>query len=455
MAKDSVHLTKRAIDGFEFEGEHDKARDVRWSDKLPGFGVRVLPSGKKTFVLFYRTTAGQQRLMTLGTYGAPWTLDQAEKEAKKLLAAVAAGADPLREKKQAREGVTVAELAKHFLSDFAEVHLKPRTVGEYKRQLDTHIRPRWGRRLAKSIRREDVSRLHREVSKKAPFQANRTVMLVAAMFREGKREGLLPEGSVNPAHDVRLHNEKERKRDRFVKEGELPSLVQAINEHPSPYVRGALWLYILTGARKTELLCAKWEDVDLELGVLRFPAANTKARRVHHIPLSAAALAILADLPRMEGNPYVFPGGKAKQHLVNIDQPWRLIRDRATVLLWARNPKVAAIVADLREAMEKKSGEPAAGEDELWPTTAQVRAAAPFDLTGGVLDLWLHDLRRTVGSWLATAGESLPLIGKVLNHADVKTTAIYARIAEDPARRAMEEHGQRIVETAQGLRVVK
>jgi integrase len=211
------------------------------------------------------------------------------------------------------------------------------------------------------------------------------------MFELARRWGFVPENAANPARGVDKF--KEQKRDRWVKPEELPRLAAAIGQDPNLYARAALWLYLLTGVRKTELLTTRWADVDLARGELRLP--ETKAGRTHYVPLSPPAVALLRALPREAGNPYLLPGLKPGSHLVNIEKPWRRVR------------KVA-----------------------------------------GVEDVRLHDLRRTVGSWLAQAGSSLPLIGRVLNHTDPKTTAIYARLGDDPARRALAEHAERITAIA-------
>ncbi len=157
--------------------------------------------------------------------------------------------------------------------------------------------------------------------------------------------------------------------------------------------RFAMWLYLLTGARKSELLKARWEDVDNNRAELRL--VDTKAGRTHYIPLSAPALALLEQIPRVDGNPYILPGKREGAALVNIAKPW-----------------------------------------------SRVRKAA------GVEDVRLHDLRRTVGSWLAQAGNSLHLIGRVLNHSNQSTTAVYARFGEDHVRAALEQHGARIMGAA-------
>jgi len=400
MSAKSIKLTKRVIDAFSFEGKHDKARDIRWDADLPGFGLRVYPSGKKAFVISYRNSEGRQCFMTLGSYGT-LTLDAAEKLARKHLAAIQAdGADPLAEKRKGSQGETIGTLVNLFLSQHAEAKLRPRTIGEYRRQLETHVLPRWKTRLVKSIKRADVAALHSKIGEKAPTQANRTIAAMSKMFNFAKVKGFLPDDAANPAQGVERF--KEKKRDRWVRPAELPKLIEAVSAEPNTYARIAIWMFLLTGARRTELLKAKWEDVDFDRRELRFPEDNTKAGRVHYVPLSEAALSILANTPRIEGNPYIFVGKLTGSHLVNIDKPWRRIRKAA-----------------------------------------------------GVADVRIHDLRRTVGSWLATSGASLPLIGKVLNHADVATTQIYARLAEDPARGAMEEHGKQIMKAAKRICAVK
>jgi integrase len=211
------------------------------------------------------------------------------------------------------------------------------------------------------------------------------------MFELGRRWGFVPEDHHNPAQGI--DDYREHKRDRWVTPEELPRLAQAINEEPNESARNALWLCLLTGARKSELLTARWDWIDWTRGELRL--ADTKAGRVHHLPLSAPALALLREIPRVEGNPFILPGKVPEAHLVNVSKPW-----------------------------------------------GRVRAAA------GVDDVRLHDLRRTVGSWLAQAGNSLHLIGRVLNHSKQSTTAVYARFGEDSVRAALEQHGARIMGAA-------
>jgi integrase len=380
-------LTKSLIDGATYEGgTHGQEWDVRWDSTVPGFGLRIYPTGRKAFILRYRVN-GRKKLLTLGPYGV-LTVEQARNLARQRLGEVIGGEDPLEKRKKAVQGETIAALGAAYLERHA---VRKRSGRDDQRRIAQHLLPAWGQRKVESITRADVAALHTMIGERHPYEANRTVALVGKMFELARRWGFLPETAANPARGIDKF--REHKRDRWVTPEELPRLAAIIGQYPNLYVQAALWLYLLTGVRREELLQARWEDVDVARGELRL--GETKAGRPHYVPLSAPALALLRQLPREEGNPYLLPGTKTGGHLVNVSKPWEKIR----------------------------------------------RAA-------GVEDVRIHDLRRTVGSWLAMAGNSLPLIGRVLNHTDPKTTAVYARLGDDPARQALADHAQRITAIA-------
>lgn len=380
-------LTKTIVDAAKYQGQKENEKDVRWDSVLPGFGLRVYPSGKKAFILFYRA-GGRQRLLTLGLYGA-LTLDQARTLARQRLGEVAAGGDPLEQKRKAARGETVRALCDAYLERHA---VRKKSAYDDRRRIARLILPDLGHRKVASITRADVAALHTRIGKDAPYEANRTLALLSKMFELARRWGFIEENAANPAHGIDKF--REQKRDRWVTPEELPRLAAAISQDPNLYVRAALWLYLLTGVRKSEMLRRRWEDVDFARCELRL--GETKAGRVHYVSLSPPAIALLRVLPREEGNPYLLPSSKKPgHHLVNIAKPWNRVRKAA-----------------------------------------------------GVGDVRLHDLRRTVGSWLAQAGNSLPLIGRVLNHTDPKTTAVYARLGDDLARQALVKHGELITSIA-------
>lgn len=381
-----MHLTKRVIDAFSYVGPAPR-RCAIWDDLMPGFGVRAFPSGRKSFVLSYQHQQ-RKRLMTIGQYGV-LTVDQARDRARAHLVSLVDGKDPLAERQRVAQGETVKDLATLYLERYAKPHKKTwRTDNAMLRDL---ILPRWGTLKLTALARTDVADLHRRMGLKHPYSANRMTELVSRMFELATQWQLLPEGYPNPGR--RIHAFKEVRRDRFVRQDEMPRLAAAIDAESSPFVRAAFWLYLLTGMRKQELLNARWEDIDFSSGLWRLP--KTKSGRVHHIPLSTRAVATLKALPREKDNPYVIPGAREGQPMKNIDKAWRRIRK-------------AAALEDVR----------------------------------------IHDLRRTTGSYMAQDGASLHLIGTVLNHRDPSTTAVYAHFQRDQERAMLDRHADRLLDAA-------
>ena len=380
-----MKLTKKAIDRMRYEGD-GQSRDVRWDDQLSGFGVRIYPSGKKGFVLSYRSR-GRKRLMSLGGYGEK-TLEQAQKKARSLLGAIADGKDPLQEKHKQARGQKMKALCSHFLEEYAKPTQK--TWKTMESRINKYIIPAVGGLQISAVNTDDIKALHKKISKNAPIEANRVIALVSAMLtRAAKPEwGFVDEKHVNPCRGFEMNKETER--NVWVRPDEFPKLAESIDKEPNIYVRAILWAYLLTGCRKSELLRAKRDNIDHFMKELKLE--DTKSGKPQIIQLNGPAYTLLTELPPLDGNPYLFPGRKAGRPLVNIDKAWRRVRKEA-----------------------KLEG------------------------------VWLHDLRRTVGSWLANSGKSLHLIGQVLRHSKTETTKIYARLAEDSTREALEAHGKQIM----------
>lgn len=388
-----MKLLKSVVDALTYEGTSAKPKDIRWDERVPGFGLRLWPSGTKTFV--YRYWFGtRQRYMTLGTYGS-LTPDQAYRLALQTHAKVLAGTDPLADRKRLRLGETVNDLCRHYMEKHSRPHNK--TWEKDQERIDAYIKPELGTLKVRSVKRSDISALHHKVgvTKKHPTTANRLLSLLSSMFNKARREyGFLDETAPNPADAIERFPEVKRR--RFVTKDEMPKLAKAIVEEQNVFAQAAIWAYLLTGLRKEELLGLKWSDVDLKRGEVYL--ADTKAGRDHTLPLSAAAVGLFKSLPRLGANPYVFCGSRAGRPIVNISKPWKRIREAA-----------------------------------------------------GLADVRLHDLRRTVGSWLAMSGASLPLIGEVLNHSNASTTKVYARFHRDPVAEAMERHSRELFTATGGL----
>ena len=251
--------------------------------------------------------------------------------------------------------------------------------------LTNHLQ-KWHARKPRTITRQDIATLHIQLGTVHPYQANRLLALIRRMFNLGKSWGLCADD--NPA--VGVEPFAETKRDRFVQPDELPRLLAVIQEEENVYIRTVLLVCLLTGARKDEVLTMQWHDLTMNGTIWRIP--ETKAKRPHLLPLPLPLVKLLHALPRQLDNPYVFPGRNGKGHLVNLSKPWKRIRHQA-----------------------------------------------------GLDDVRIHDLRRTLGSWLAAKGCSLTLIGKALNHSNLATTQVYARLNLDPVRHALDENAQRML----------
>jgi integrase len=371
-------ITKRSVDALKAAASG--AETVLWDSELKGFGVRVQRGGGKSYVLHYRVGTGRSaplRKLTIGKHGSPWTPETARREAKTLLGMIEDGADPAADKLARREAPTIAELAERFLAEHAEAKRKSSTAAEYKRLLDKIILRAIGERKVADVTRADVTRLH-HANRAAPYQANRVLAVLSKMFNLAERWGLRPDGS-NPCRHVEKFAEK--KRERMLSPAELARLGDALATHDgSPYAVAAVKLLVFTGARLGEVLGLKWEWIDFERGEARLPDSKTGAKTLH---LPPPALAVLAALPRLDGNPYVIAGAKSGAALVNLEKPWRAIRRPA-----------------------------------------------------GLDDVRLHDLRHAFASVAASSGMGLPIIGKMLGHSQPATTARYAHLASDPVKAA-------------------
>ncbi|ARJ67426.1 hypothetical protein WV31_18025 [Magnetospirillum sp. ME-1] len=390
-----------------------------WDTKVAGFAIRC-QTRAKVYVLKYRV-GGRQRWFTIGKHGSPWTPETARKEARKLLGLVADDKDPAQTKEASKTAMLMADAASKFLEEHAEAKRKARTAEGYRDILNRIVVPAIGSLRVKDVQRADIAKLHHSL-RATPYQANRVLAVLSKLFNLAETWGERTDGT-NPCRHIEKF--KESKRERFLSADELAALGEVLAAYKgSPYVAASIKLLVFTGARLQEILTLRWEWIDFAKNEVRLPDSKTGAKTLH---LPPPAMAVLADLPQIDGNPFVIVGGKDGACLVNLEKPWRVIRQAATVRLWRDHEKMGPLVQGLAEKHERAS------------TYAECQKAAEdagIELPGGMDDVRIHDLRHAFASVAASAGLGLPIIGKMLGHSQPQTTARYAHLAADPVKAA-------------------
>jgi integrase len=358
----------------------ESGNKITYDDAVKGFGCRVTAAGGRAFILNYRRKLdGRERRYTIGNH-PDWSVSAAREEAKRLKRLVDGGSDPVGEQEDNRAAPTVADLCARFLADYVP-RKRPSTQRDYRQQIGTDILPALGKTKVAAVTFADVDALHRKISKRAPTHANRVLALLSRMFTMAIRWGMRPD---NPVKNVERN--AEGKRQRYASPVELARLSAALAKLPDQGAANAVRLLLLTGARRGELLAAKWADVNLEASVWTKPASTTKQAALHRVPLSEAACRLLSEMQTQAGDDaeWIFPA-RGGSHRVHINEAW----------------------AELRKA-------------------------------ANIPDVRLHDLRHTYASVLVSAGLSLPVIGALLGHATPVTTHRYAHLTDDPLRAATE-----------------
>jgi integrase len=383
----ALKLRQDLVRSIPYQGPGGKHQCVYWDESLECFGLRVYPSGRRVYVCSYRVR-GRKRLASLGRADV-LTLDQARKKATAYLGKVAGNEDPQDESEAQRKLKTVEELCGAYVENHAKK--KKMSWKDDESCLRRRVLPKLKSRVAATVVTADIEAIHSEVGTDHPYAANRILEVVRKMYNWGKVAGLVPKDQANPA--VGIVRFRERKRKRFIATVEMPRFVQALEEEENDYARHGLWLLILLGVRMRELLKAKWEDIDCDMRTLLI--GLTKNGEPLLAPLSDAAIARLKMIPRMANNPYIICGMK----------PGRPLSGLRTAL----------------QRVLKRSG---------------------------LVNIRIHDLRRTVGSWLAQSGHSLHLIGDVLNHRDPKTTAGYAYFQTQQRCDALTSHADKVLTLA-------
>lgn len=370
-----IKFTKRSIQNLVCQ--NPQGREFYRDANCRGLCVEVRATGGKTYYLSYRDDRGRQRLYKLAN-AKDVSPQQAKQLCERARNTIAMGEDPSKQRQELRGSVTVAE----FFNDSYLPYIQ-----SYKRSWDTdesvlrnHILPVIGSSFMDAVTSDDIGRVLTRASQRlSDGTVNRILVLLRYAFNLAIRwrtAGVVtnPTATHKPK---RLSNHRER----FLSAAETQQLMTAVNQSSNPMLKYIIPFLLLTGARKREVLDARWCDVDRERCFWRIPI--TKSGRERHVPLSAAALQLLTRIPRRRHCEWIFANPKTHKPFVSVFMAWDTAR----------------------------------------------RAA-------GLADVRMHDLRHSFASFLINSGCSLYEVQKILGHASVAMTQRYSHLASDSLLRA-------------------
>lgn len=375
----SYNFTKKLLDNIELppKGKRLVIHDIA----QPELALRVTDKGKKTFLVI-KKHRGESIKITIGHYPI-MTISQARKQTLVELATLAKGVNPNEEKKKLREETTLEELLYEYMERHSKKHKKSC-------KYDEKDIPRffgvWFKRKISEISKQNIRAMHQKITEEnGIYQANRMLARIRSMYNKAIEWGW---NGINPA--IGIHQNKEVKRDRFLQPMEFPKFFKALDEEQNVVAKNYIWMSLFTGARKSNVLAMRWDEIDFDLKMWRIP--ETKNGDPLNVPLITRAVEFLQSIERT--SEWVFPSStSASGHLEDPKKAWKRILDRADIK-----------------------------------------------------NLRIHDIRRTMGSYQAITGASLPIIGKTLGHKSQTATQIYARLDYDPVRDSMETATEKIFE---------
>ena len=371
--RSTLRLTKRIVDGLKTDGKDA----IFWDRDLAGFGVRVHATGRKLYIVQSRGSAGLKRV-TLGRVGTG-TIEDRRREAALVIDRIKRGEDPKPSKPPPPP--TIADLSELVLKNYVETRCKPSTAKNYRVSIRNHILPALGTKALEDVGSEDLTALHHKL-RATPAAANQAIWVLSKMLSLGESWGMVPPGRKLGRH-VRHYRGKSR--ERFLTPEEFRRLGTALKMFEAkgsmvPSAIAAIRLLMLTGCRSDEVLTLKWDDVDRTARVLRLRDSKTGPRMV---PLTGPVLKVLDGIERAEGVPWVLRGTKPDSRLACLSSYWQRIKKET-----------------------------------------------------GLHDVRVHDLRHSYASRALALGEGLPVIGRLLGHVTVGTTAKYAHLVRDAEKAA-------------------
>lgn len=370
----------------------NKGHVIHYDDEIKGFGLRVTRNGVKAFILNYSIN-GHERRYTIGKY-PDWTVAAARDRAKELKRDVDRGIDPQAKKNDEREAPTVKDLYEEYKTGHLS-KLESNNQKDVQAMWRDYILPQLGNKRLKDLTGKDTDGLHRHISAGAPVRANRVLANFRSALNLAVRWGMMEK---NPAHGFRRNPEQPK--NTYLTPEQVKTVFECLQRMPNKKAANIIRLLVFTGARRGEAFNAEWHNFDLDKGLWTKPASKTKQKRVHSVPLSVEATALL-----------------------------RLIKEKAEKQAQDSGQPMPGLV------FPSNTGKPIKDIKKPW---------AWLQKQAGIEGVRIHDLRHTFASLLISGGEGLPTIGRMLGHTQHQTTMRYAHLMDDPLRVAAGKIGKMI-----------
>jgi integrase len=350
-----------------------------------GFMLEVRSSGGKTFYQRYTDERGRERQFKIGPADV-LTLRQAKRKAKQIKAQAILGGDPQRERQERRSIPTLRAFVEDRYLPFVRTYKRSWQTDEI--VLRVHVLPRLGDLFLDEITTERITEIVAAMRSDefAPGTVGRVIVILRYLFNLVRKWNVL-RGPDNPASGICVPADVQR--NRFLDKDETKRLIEALAKDENQVAAKAILLLLLTGARRNEISHARWEYVDLEASTLFVPLS--KSGKPRYVFLNADAIDVLRSIPRLPGNPYVFPSTVTGRPSASLHFPWTRIRNKA-----------------------------------------------------GLNDVRLHDLRHSFASTLVNGGKSLYTVQQLLGHANGKATQRYAHLSRETLADAAEVMGKLI-----------
>jgi len=367
-----INFTKQSIENLPIPSK-DKRQAVYYDTNQKGLCVIITYGGTKTYYL-YRKFKGRPLKIKLGN-AEELTVATARKNANDAITELNSGENPNDKLRKERKEYTLGKLFEEYMTRYSKVHKKSWKYDE--REIPKFL-GHWFNRKLSEITHQEIRKLHEMTfSDSGKYQANRILERIKAMYNKAIEWGY---ATQNPANGIKKY--KENKRDRFLQPNEIKAFFESLEQEPNKVARDYFKILLFTGARKSNVLAMRWNEINFELRIWRIP--ETKNGEPLEVPLIPYAIDVLKSIERT--SEWVFPSETSENgHFADPKRPWKRILERANIK-----------------------------------------------------DLRIHDIRRTLASYQAITGTSLSIIGKTLGHKSVDATQIYARLNNDPVRSSME-----------------